>query len=124
MTSEVNGCLHSLYEDDLEGYVEHSQREFFEKLGRFRPNIDEFTYRRLCAEVFEGDKWTEAIDHFTRVTDELCMAVLEDNGRSALLKRMQKGAEMIENESDPIKKLKFRAVYEALEKELNRLDGA
>jgi hypothetical protein len=32
-----------------------------------------------------------------------------------------KGAEIIENEPDPIKKRKFVAVYDALEKKLNDL---
>lgn len=123
MTRGVNAYLHSVFGNDLEAYVTNSQNEFFEKLDRFKPNIDEFTYRRLCAEVFEGDKWTDAIDHFKQLTGELCMAVL-DNGRSNILSRMRKGAELIENEHDPVKKREFVALYEALERELSKIQGA
>lgn len=119
----VNEYLRLLADDDLDGYMTFNQTEFLKRLERFRVHIDEFTYKRLCAESYDGNSWCEAIDHFKQITDVLCMAVL-DNGRNSILSRMKKGAEMIERERDPVKKRQFIALYDSLELELNKLSGA
>lgn len=120
MTNAANEYLRFLANGDLDGYISNSQEKFLKQLERFREYMDESKYKNLLAESYDGHSWSEAIDHFAAVEYEMCMCVLE-KGRHQVLERMMKGAEIIENEPDPIKKRKFVAVYDALEKKLNDL---
>lgn len=59
--------------------------------------------------------------------DQLAAAYLrfhdEIDGRHQILRRIQKGAEMIDNETDPIQRAQYAKVYDALCAELERMGG-
>lgn len=112
--------LSDVREISLEEYVSEREILFARILKRAISQrlISEAAYEQLMCQVVEERTWDEAF----RRLEELFMELL-DTMRNHLLERMVKGAEMIENESNPEKKATYLKHYGQLENQFNQLKG-
>lgn len=107
---------------ETKAYVLEKQGMFMQTLEAAwkHKKIDEVSYKRLSLDEFEGTTMDEAFDHYQSLFEEL-MDVAIDHEVQKIQHRILKGAEMIEKETDPIKRRQYMGVYEALLTELEAL---
>ena len=81
---------------DIREYIADKQKTLDRLLSKaFELNkISEDDYKRLSAEVCDSESWDEVFDHFERMYDQFREAMYDH-----LLRRIQKGAEYLENTS-------------------------
>lgn len=114
MTSQIND-LYQNHNDTTDKYCQEQEETFiriskgaFEK-GWMLPEI----YQDMLIDLPKPKNLDEAYDEFEKLFHTLQQNIIQS--------RIIKGAEMIDKESDPIKKKRYFEVYDDLLKKLNEL---
>lgn len=122
MTKSASAYFLSLSETEDESVDEYVARwqmivVNYLKWVRGEDKLDELSYRRLMLTTFDGTIYEQAQSHFYQLWNEVIYAVATTEEES-IYARLIKGAEMIDAETDPVKRRQYLEVYASLEQRL------
>lgn len=116
MTNKTNESLP--LNESIQEYVDRNEEQFTTLLeSAFKQGkIDEFNYKRLMSEYCEYIEWDDVFRYYESIYLDFIETLIHN--------RLLKGAELIEQESDPEKKAYYLRIYDGLVEKLETLKGA
>jgi hypothetical protein len=108
-------------ETTLDDYIEERYETYlwFSKMARTQEKLSQEVYEDLILQVVEAVTWGEGFDQMQQLFNNLKESI-DDNDYFTLLKRITKGAEKIETETDPVKKAEYMKLYDVLYEKARR----
>ncbi|KIL38217.1 hypothetical protein SD70_27700 [Gordoniibacillus kamchatkensis] len=106
----------------LEEYLIINEQTFHRilRLAKDEKKISPGTYETLSIKIFEAQDWEEAYDEIELAYHDLIDAIANKEYYT-LLERLEKGEQMIEQETDPSKKTKYLAHFNTLKAQFEQM---